>query len=75
MKQLEEPGEDFDYARDANVQGIPPSFKAHLEPSSIQVNEDETVIFSVPVDCGNGDRVVVEWRRDGQVVITGNSIH
>nr|CAH8831976.1 unnamed protein product [Trichobilharzia regenti] len=74
LKQLEEPGEDFDYARDANVQGIPPSFKAHLEPSSIQVNEDETVIFSVPVDCGNGDRVVVEWRRDGQVVITGSRI-
>lgn len=55
----------------STVQGIPPSFKANLEPSSVEVSEDEPVIFSVPVDCGNGDRLVIEWKRDGQVVKTG----
>ncbi|CAH8462873.1 unnamed protein product [Schistosoma margrebowiei] len=74
LKQLEEPGEDYDYMINSTVQGIPPSFKANLEPSSVQVSEDEPVIFSVPVDCGNGDRLVIEWKRDGQVVKTGSRI-
>ncbi|KAK4474183.1 hypothetical protein MN116_003482 [Schistosoma mekongi] len=74
LKQLEEPGEDFDYGINATTQGISPSFKANLEPVTVQVNEDEPVIFSVPVDCGNGDHVVIEWKRDGQVVKTGSRI-
>ncbi|RTG81042.1 uncharacterized protein DC041_0000451 [Schistosoma bovis] len=74
LVQLEEPGEDYDYMINSTVQGIPPSFKANLEPSSVEVSEDEPVIFSVPVDCGNGDRLVIEWKRDGQVVKTGSRI-
>ncbi|CAH8455272.1 unnamed protein product [Schistosoma turkestanicum] len=74
LKQLEEPGEDYDYVINSTVQGVPPSFKSSLEPSSVQVNEDEPVVFSVPVDCGNGDRMVIEWKHDGQVVKTGSRI-
>ncbi|CAL8079276.1 unnamed protein product [Calicophoron daubneyi] len=74
LKQLEEPGDAYSYAPPEEVQGIPPTFKGSIEPASVQVNEDESVVFSVPVDCGNGSRVHVEWRRDGQIVKTGSRI-
>lgn len=74
LRQLEEFGEEHSHFMDEAKQAIPPTFIGSIEPSNVQVEEDEPTIFSVPVDCGNGDRVTVEWCKDGQVVKTGSRI-
>lgn len=74
LRQLEEFGEEHSHHAEEVKQGIPPAFTSGIEPASVQVNEDAPVTFSIPVDCGNGDRVTVEWRRDNEVVKTGSRI-
>ncbi|OON21386.1 immunoglobulin I-set domain protein [Opisthorchis viverrini] len=71
LRQLEEFGEEHNPILEEAKHGIPPTFKSGIEPPSIEVHEDEPVAFFVPVDCGNGDRVTVEWRKDGEIVTTG----
>lgn len=74
LRQLEEFGEEHSHYAEEEKQGIPPRFTAGIEPPQVQVHEDEPLVFMVPVDCGNGDRVTVEWRRDGEIVKIGSRI-
>ncbi|TGZ64809.1 hypothetical protein CRM22_006181 [Opisthorchis felineus] len=74
LRQLEEFGEEHNPIFEETKHGIPPTFKSGIEPPSIEVHEDEPVAFFVPVDCGNGDRLTVEWRKDGEIVTTGSRI-
>ncbi|KAA3674164.1 uncharacterized protein DEA37_0013564 [Paragonimus westermani] len=74
LRQLEEFGEEHSRHPEEEKQGIPPTFTGTIEPASVHVKEDDAVSFVIPVDCGNGDRVTVEWRRDNEVVKTGSRI-
>ncbi|BHF72994.1 hypothetical protein SprV_0401606600 [Sparganum proliferum] len=74
LKKLEEPGDEFSHIGERTADPIPPSFKGPIIPPSVTTPETMDAYFEVPVDTGNGSKVTVEWRKDGEVVHTGSRI-
>ncbi|VDL97372.1 unnamed protein product [Schistocephalus solidus] len=67
LKKLEEPGDEFSHAAERIVDPIPPSFKGPIIPPSVTTPETFDAYFEVPVDTGNGSKVTVEWKKDGEM--------
>ncbi|KAL3308451.1 hypothetical protein Ciccas_013018 [Cichlidogyrus casuarinus] len=75
IKALEDPGASFDsLGKNDNEPTSPPSFKGVLSPANLEIMEDQSALFTVPVDAGSGEVLTLEWYKDGNLIEYGSRI-